>query len=453
MPSSGSVWAHVAAAVAVTRLVLPDVAGRAIDAAAVAVVNDALADGTPLTVYRRRWAARSSPLDGNGGLAATVASMGAAATVGVMGGGGALALVPTTTMTTTTTTTIVLLHGMAASGAADPRLVRLAGALALAGHPVVMPTVAGLVRCEVDGGTVTVVAAVVAGIRGLLAMAGARVCSAAAVAEGTGDANRRGRYVAPSSASPIGGVLLVGAHASVGTVFEWAFFSPTADPYARTAMLLNALPLMPPQLVAAAVTAAAAAANAAANADTVNAAHTPTAADVAGARTLLRATLHDDHHRRPAELPAALAAATTGAARVYAALTSPAGWARVGRDLPATTAYRTFASALSPVGAVVPALRARAVVLLHGEDDAVVPPAETAAFAAHLRSGRGGEEGEGAGGGLPVVHTLVSPLLGHGDRRGISQTGTALVALVRAFAVFFEAASGRSGRGSLQSGP
>lgn len=62
MPSSGSasVWARVAAAVALTRLVLPDAVGRAVDGAAVAVVDGALADGTPLTVYRRRGAAAAA---------------------------------------------------------------------------------------------------------------------------------------------------------------------------------------------------------------------------------------------------------------------------------------------------------------------------------------------------------------------------------------------------------
>ncbi|KAK1858424.1 hypothetical protein I4F81_001029 [Pyropia yezoensis] len=483
MPSSGSasVWARVAAAVALTRLVLPDAVGRAVDGAAVAVVDGALADGTPLTVYRRRGAAAAASAaaallegGGEGGGGATPRGEGGGRGAGGGGGGGVDAGGrgragggggggcdgdgggggwSARSPPPAPPTTIVLLHGMAASGASDPRLVRLAAACALAGHPVVLPSVAGLVRCEVGGESVAAVAAVVAAIRGrqdlcpggvvslvapcisggLLLMAGAQVCTgataaAAAVAEGArgmrGGGSGGGSGHPGVGPSPIGGVLLVGAHARVGTVFEWAFFSPTADPYARTAMLLNALPLMPLSLVASAVATAAAAADADADDD-------------------------GDDAAAAAPLPAALAAAAPGAVRVFTALMSPAGVARVGRALPATPAYRAFAAALSPVGAVVPALRARAVVLLHGADDAVVPPAETAALAAHLRAGRErwqGEGGERGDGGVPVVHALVSPLLGHGDRRGV--TWAAVVALVRAFAVFFEAASGGGGEGA-----
>lgn len=327
-----------------------------------------------------------------------------------------------------------LLHGLSASGAADSRIVDLAFALALAGLTVVVPQVKHLQQCAVNGAVVDHVVDLLGRVAAVPDWCSNRELHLCAPCISAGLLLIAAARLPPERVA-VGGVLLIGPHAEVMSVYDFVFFNADADWYGRNAIILNSFPVVPKHALAEVVSGV-----------TQQGADIPAPPqlNVEEFSTLLRASLNDGHYGPPsAQLATALRAVSPATRANYLRLmSSPRAMKRVGDVLKTTAEVGEFARVLSPVGNVA-ALQCPSVVMVHGEVDIVVPSSETIRLAEHMRE---------ACKGVGEVRHLVTPLMSHGDKIAADEGSSlwALIAYVRGlvelvllFGSFFAATMGR----------
>jgi pimeloyl-ACP methyl ester carboxylesterase len=279
---------------------------------------------------------------------------------------------------------LLLAHGMTDRGADDPRIVRLARALAHAGYRVVLPTFDEIRDARIRGSSVGDVAEAIEvvarhgglGARRPIGVIGPSFSGAIAL-----------RAVSRVSAL-VSTVLAIGAFHDPRAVIEHLMLEDEVDPYGRYVVLSNYLPL--------------------------SSERDPMIEDA------VRVAIADD--QRPSKLlPRHLEALSHAQRHRFELLTNdPAGRRDVLERVRRLLAAELGAIAVDPRHIDVP------VVLLHGRDDRVIPADQSRSLHRRIRA-HGGDS-----------TLVVTPLLSHGDLRLGPALLMGALPLVRAFARFFQ---------------
>lgn len=373
------------------RMVCPPCLGRCIDVA-VKVESDALSDGTPVYVYRRRApVVRHRNRAGAGGL--------------------------------------FLLHGLSASGAADLRVMQLASALSLSGLTVVVPHVEELKNLVVRPELVDRVADMIALASqrpdwclkqqmnlcgpcisaGILLLAAERLCRKA------------------TSNAKVGAMLLIGPYASVASVYKWVFYNREADSYGRNSILLNSIRLLHMDYLIAGLPGLDCSVHDEARMDEVC--------------LLLKAQLDDDHlgqwEDHESRVRASIGSVSSASRVVFRSLSNNLdSLESLAERIYSNPRISAFFELLSP-SEQLKHLRAPAVVAIHGIADTVLPCSETLELALHLAR---------ACVHVDAVSYTITPFLGHGEQVDNHEKQASLSSyvfhalnLVAGFAAFFGA--------------
>ena len=279
---------------------------------------------------------------------------------------------------------LVLVHGMTDRGAEDPRIVRLADALAHAGYRIVVPTFHDIRDARIRGSSVDEVAEAIEavarhgglGARRPVGVIGPSFSGAIAL-----------RAVSRVSAL-VSTVLAIGAFHDPRAVVDFLFLEDEIDRYGRYVVLSNYLPLLRDRDSA--------------------------------LEEALRVAIADDK-RVEKHLPTLLESLSEGQRQRFRLLTDDFG----GRREVLERLHRTLTSELAAI-AVDPRQIDVPVILLHGRDDRVIPAEQSRSLHRRIR----------AHGGSSTL--VVTPLLSHGDLRLGPALLMGALPVLRAFVRFFE---------------